>query len=68
MITIDIAKQTLTFDGKTYSVSTAKRGVGEKNGSLCTPRGQHVVRAKIGTGQPLVRSEKNSPGDAREHA
>ena len=53
MITIDTTKQTLTFDGKTYSVSTAKRGVGEKNGSLCTPRGRHIVRAKIGAGQPL---------------
>jgi len=53
MITIDIAKQTLTFDGKTYSVSTAKRGVGEKNGSLCTPRGRHLVRAKIGAAQPI---------------
>jgi len=38
---------------KTYSVSTAKNGVGEKNGSFCTPRGEHIVRAKIGAGQPL---------------
>jgi lipoprotein-anchoring transpeptidase ErfK/SrfK len=53
MITIDIAPQTLTFGGKTYAVSTAKRGAGEKNGSLCTPRGSHIVRAKIGAGQPL---------------
>jgi L,D-transpeptidase YbiS len=53
MILIDIPKQQLTFQGKTYSVSTAKRGVGEKNGSLCTPRGRHIVRAKIGAGQPL---------------
>jgi lipoprotein-anchoring transpeptidase ErfK/SrfK len=53
MIVIDIAKQTLAYGGKAYSVSTAKRGVGEKNGSLCTPRGRHIVRAKIGTGQPL---------------
>ena len=53
MIAIDIARQTLTFAGKTYSVSTASRGAGEKNGSLCTPRGRHIVRAKIGAGQPL---------------
>jgi L,D-transpeptidase YbiS len=53
MITIDIAKQTLTFDGKSYSVSTARKGGGEKNGSLCTPRGHHLVRAKIGAGQPI---------------
>jgi L,D-transpeptidase YbiS len=53
MITIDIREQTLAFGGKTYLVSTATRGAGEKNGSLCTPRGRHIVRAKIGTGQPL---------------
>ncbi len=53
MIAIDIARQSLTFAGKTYSVSTASRGAGEKNGSLCTPRGRHIVRAKIGAGQPL---------------
>jgi len=53
MILIDIPKQQLVFQGKTYSVSTAKRGAGEKNGSLCTPRGRHIVRAKIGGGQPL---------------
>ncbi|HEX4926588.1 MAG TPA: L,D-transpeptidase [Burkholderiales bacterium] len=37
---------------KRYSVSTAKNGLGEKNGSFCTPRGKHIVRAKIGAGQP----------------
>jgi len=52
MIVIDLGKQELTFQGKTYSVSTAKNGPGEKNGSLCTPRGRHIVRAKIGAGQP----------------
>jgi len=52
MIVIDLGKQDLTFQGKTYSVSTAKNGPGEKNGSLCTPRGRHIVRAKIGAGQP----------------
>ena len=58
MIRIDGAKQELTLlDGervlKRYSVSTAKNGFGEKNGSFCTPRGKHIVRAKIGAGQPL---------------
>ena len=52
MIVIDINKQTLTFEGKTYTVSTAKNGPGEKNGSFCTPRGRHIVRAKIGAGLP----------------
>jgi lipoprotein-anchoring transpeptidase ErfK/SrfK len=53
MIVIDIKKQELVFEGKTYSISTAKNGPGEKNGSFCTPRGSHIVRAKIGAGQPV---------------
>lgn len=35
-----------------YPVSTGANGVGEENGSFCTPRGKHVIRAKIGVGQP----------------
>jgi len=35
-----------------YLVSTSSRGVGEKNGSYRTPRGRHIIRAKIGHGQP----------------
>ena len=53
MITIDIPSQELRFGSRVYSVSTAKRGAGEKNGSLCTPRGSHIIRAKIGSGEPL---------------
>ncbi len=53
MIVIDARKQELRFQGRSYSVSTSKKGLGEVNGSLCTPRGKHVVRAKIGAGQPL---------------
>lgn len=34
-------------------VSTALNGAGEINGSGCTPRGRHLVRAKIGAGLPL---------------
>lgn len=34
------------------SVSTARNGAGERNGSGCTPRGLHMVRAKIGEGLP----------------
>jgi lipoprotein-anchoring transpeptidase ErfK/SrfK len=58
-IEIDIKKQNLVLkdaDGrtvKTYRVSTSKFGPGEQNGSFCTPRGRHIVRAKIGAGQPL---------------
>jgi len=32
------------------SVSTAANGVGERRYSECTPRGRHIVRAKIGAG------------------
>lgn len=38
---------------RVYPVSTALRGVGECSGSQCTPRGLHVIRAKIGDGLPL---------------
>lgn len=38
---------------KRYRVSTSRNGAGELNGSYCTPRGKHIVRAKIGAGQPL---------------
>lgn len=53
-IRISILAQTLElFDDrgmllKQYSVSTAKNGAGEQRGSFCTPRGKHIVRAKIG--------------------
>lgn len=33
-------------------VSTAANGAGERNGSNQTPRGWHVVRARIGAGAP----------------
>lgn len=36
-----------------YSVSTALKGAGEKKHSCCTPRGQHVIRAKIGADAPI---------------
>jgi lipoprotein-anchoring transpeptidase ErfK/SrfK len=38
---------------KSYPISSAKNGVGEQNGSYCTPRGRHIVRARIGAGQPV---------------
>jgi lipoprotein-anchoring transpeptidase ErfK/SrfK len=38
----------------TYTVSTALSGPGEQNGSGCTPRGLHYIRAKIGTGLPAM--------------
>jgi L,D-transpeptidase YbiS len=36
-----------------YAVSSAEKGVGEVCGSHCTPRGKHIIRAKIGAGQPV---------------
>jgi L,D-transpeptidase YbiS len=58
-ININISRQELELIGdnasvvKRYSVSTAKNGVGEKNGSYCTPRGRHIIRAKIGGGEAV---------------
>lgn len=34
-------------------VSTAANGVGELSGSECTPRGAHIIRAKIGAGSAV---------------
>src|ERR1700722_17024096 len=50
---VDIATQTLrVFDdtklSKEYRISTAKNGAGEQQGSEQTPRGWHIIRAKIG--------------------
>ena len=58
-IEISLPRQTLALiDDRaglvaTYPVSTATNGAGERRGSHCTPRGRHVVRAKIGAGMPL---------------
>lgn len=57
-IRISLPLQTLELiDGqgelmRRYPVSTALNGAGEAQGSHCTPRGRHVVRAKIGAGLP----------------
>ena len=37
---------------RSYPVSTAANGAGEIEGSGCTPRGRHRIRAKIGRGLP----------------
>ncbi|WP_339842795.1 L,D-transpeptidase [uncultured Halopseudomonas sp.] len=58
-----------------FPVSTALNGPGEQDGSGCTPRGAHRVRARIGAGQPLASvyigrrptDEIWSPELAREH-
>ncbi len=56
-IRIDIGRQLLSLlqEGKVvrdYPVSTATRGTGEQNGSYQTPRGEHLIRARIGHGMP----------------
>ena len=35
-----------------YTISTAKNGLGEEKDSYKTPRGSHIIRAKIGAGSP----------------
>jgi L,D-transpeptidase YbiS len=58
-IRISIADQSLELLDETgrlerrYPVSTAANGPGEQDGSFCTPRGEHIIRAKIGAGQPI---------------
>jgi lipoprotein-anchoring transpeptidase ErfK/SrfK len=55
---VSVASQTLAVlgeDGEVlheFPVSTALAGVGEVSGSYRTPRGTHLIRAKIGAGQP----------------
>jgi predicted GNAT family N-acyltransferase len=55
-IRISLPAQTLElFDARgmlmaSYPVSTAKSGAGEQSGSFCTPRGRHIIRAKVGAG------------------
>lgn len=55
---VDIGKQILRVrEGEVieseYPVSTARNGPGELQDSEQTPRGWHVVRARIGAGQPV---------------
>lgn len=57
-ILISIPEQSLELfnnDGSSlrrYMVSTAAKGAGEQQASHCTPRGLHIVRARIGGGLP----------------
>ena len=58
-ISIDISLQRMMLldaEGsviKRYLISSAKNGVGQEYGSFRTPLGKHVIRAKIGTEQPV---------------
>ncbi|WP_114649643.1 L,D-transpeptidase [Pseudothauera hydrothermalis] len=57
-IEVSLSRQQLALFGddgaciRRYPISTAARGPGELRDSGCTPRGRHVVRAKIGAGMP----------------
>ena len=56
-IQIDLARQDLQWTStegevRRFSVSTAAAGAGELRGSERTPRGRHIVRAKIGADAP----------------
>lgn len=55
---------------KEYPASTAKNGFGEVKDSEMTPRGQHIIRAKIGEGQPAntVFVERRPTGEIYELA
>jgi lipoprotein-anchoring transpeptidase ErfK/SrfK len=58
-IHIDISRQSLALvndvgvELRRYAISSGANGVGEESGSFCTPRGKHVIRAKIGAGLPM---------------
>lgn len=57
-IRVSVAEQTLTGFNASGSivfealVATATNGVGQQNGSECTPLGSHRIRAKIGHNAP----------------
>ncbi len=64
ILSVNISRQTLSLfeDGwfvKTYPCSTSRVGIGETNGSYCTPRGLHRIAEKIGAGQPAGTIFKN---------
>jgi lipoprotein-anchoring transpeptidase ErfK/SrfK len=58
-IVIDIPSQELylysdnNHVARRFHISSARNGVGQLNGSFCTPLGKHIIRAKIGAGQPV---------------
>ena len=55
LVRVDLDRQCLELRVRgevrgTWPVSTAANGPGELEGSECTPRGRHVIRARIGAG------------------
>ena len=76
-IDVSIKKQNLSFFEKgiltkRFSISTAKRGIGQQKNSLKTPLGKHIVRAKIGDTLPIftvfsARRPTNEIWNAESH-
>ncbi len=59
-VNIDLSDQILSVNQRgsilfTTQIASAKNGPGERNGSEQTPRGWHIIRAKIGAGEPENR-------------
>ncbi|MFT5720309.1 MAG: L,D-transpeptidase YbiS [Motiliproteus sp.] len=57
-IQIDIGRQRLRLLNSggalaSFAISTALNGTGEQRDTGCTPRGRHLVRAKIGAGSAV---------------
>lgn len=58
-IRIDLPAQTLVLFSEggdapaRYAISSASNGAGEVINSECTPRGRHIIRARIGRGAPV---------------
>ena len=58
-VVINIPDQTLDLYNsdndvvRRYRVSSAKNGIGQEKGSFRTPLGRHIIRAKVGAGQPV---------------
>ena len=65
MITINISEQALEYKGKSYSISTAKNGIGEVEDSYCTPTGKFKIAEKIGANLELdaVLVDRESTGE-----
>ena len=56
-VRISLAAQRLDLlegddDVNSYPISTSKHGAGEQTDSYQTPRGRHIIRAKIGASEP----------------
>lgn len=73
VVTIASQKLTVLHDGvivREYQVSSAKKGVGEQFGSEQTPRGSHIIRAKIGDDCPIntVFVARRPTGEIYSHA